>query len=328
MKKIRILVMLAMGITMFGYHGAAADESQSRAEANNKVLKESLDLLEIKASVIKKLLIEEDYDKLEAMLDDAINKYEDDYVYEAYLLNSFENFDPAMGVTGKQVDAWVDTKRSAIAYAARGIYKSAAGFRVRGGQYISKVPEESIEKMVELHQQAQRDLKVAVMKDSRIMPAYYYLLKISYNSRLELTPKTVLEWAEEHHLKSYYLRFTYMVSLMPKWGGSYGQMQEFAKNAQQYVDLNPRIWSLQGMLYAEQAAGWYRNEDYAKAHQLYSQALQFGDRTAWLTYRGGSLYKLGRLSEALADYQKVLYYFPDHENAQKWVKFLEGKLNQ
>ncbi len=136
---------------------------------------------------------------------------------------------------------------------------------------------------------------------------------------MPFSTKEVLDKAEERDKRTFYVRHAYMLSLQPRWGGSYQEMSAFAKQARKYSDLNPRLWTLQGEADADRAYQYYVDGNYTAATKLYTQALKFGDRVNWFQYRAACYYKQGMKDEAIADYKRILYYIPTDMTAQQVV---------
>ena len=95
--------------------------------------------------------------------------------------------------------------------------------------------------MIALHRQAAKDLQTAITKNPALMPVYSRLISIAMASEMPFTPFEIFQKAEKIDKRNYYVRATYMLSLRPRWGGSYDAMAEFGRYAIRYVDLNPRF---------------------------------------------------------------------------------------
>jgi tetratricopeptide (TPR) repeat protein len=164
--------------------------------------------------------------------------------------------------------------------------------------------------MQRLHNEAAKDLQIAISKKPSLMPAYTYLVAIAKTTNMSFSTKQILDKAEENDKRTFYVRYEYVLSLQPRWGGSYEEMSAFAQHAIKFSDLNPRLWTLQGDAYIDRADSYYQEGNYVAAIESYTEALKFGDRVSWLKARAASYYKLGQKDEAIADYKRVLYYSP------------------
>ena len=75
--------------------------------------------------------------------------------------------------------------------------------------------------------------------------------------------------------QSFILKSSVLWSKEPRWGGSYKQMEEFAKKAQRTADKNPKLSTLYGMIYYDQARAvqnpgrlWHSFELIGKSTQI------------------------------------------------------------
>ena len=88
-------------------------------------------------------------------------------------------------------------------------------------------------------------------------------------------------------------------------------MSEFIKESLKYVDINPRIWTLQGDPYGDMANLHHIKKDYKSAIEFYSKALYYGDRSFLLKYRGQCYARIRQFPLAIKDWEKYLQYNPE-----------------
>ncbi|MBI3393867.1 MAG: tetratricopeptide repeat protein [Nitrospirae bacterium] len=313
-----ILFVLATGSHMhFIPQNASSDVSHpgKQAELANIALKQQIGLGEVNKSEITALLSTQQYDAIESAYVTLYRHFKRDVRYERSLRQAYMLFAPREGISIEDLDLWVATTASDVAYAARGAYKARLGFDVRGGKTIDKTPRQRIEDMHRYHTDAFKDLQMAIEKNPGLMPAYVDLIWISTASSIPITPREALDMAIHHDNRTYYARRAYVDVLHPKWGGSFRQMSDFAKGSLKYIHLNPRLWSLQGMAYAYRAMDYDEEADYTNAISMYSAALAFGDDVTLLKNRAAVYYKSGNIGKAEADYRRVLYYHPTDSTA-------------
>ena len=98
---------------------------------------------------------------------------------------------------------------------------------------------------------------------------------------------------------------------MPKWGGSFKAMKAFTDSQEAYLSDNPRIWLLNGFAAAEIAHAAERSRDCRKAVEYFSEALQYGIHTDWLTHRAYCLSQIKEYDKALSDINLSLKYHED-----------------
>ena len=308
----RLMGTFLISVCFFGcqainYNKSDVNFAEKQVELSNLALKKVFVYGEPNKNQIKQMLVQHDFRSLENIYEGIFELYKKDVQYENFLQNSYDIFNPDTTEV-KDLDLWVAQTGSYIAYAARGAYKTTAGYWARGGKYISETPQENLDKMQRLHEEAVVDLRVAISKNPALMPAYKDLIDIVKASTVPYTARQILEQAVANDKRTFYVRYRYMMSLLPRWGGSYEEMSSFAQESINYVNLNPRLWSLQGEGSADLADNYEREKDYTSAIKSYTAALMFGDRTSWLKNRASCYSKLGQRDLAAIDANKVLYY--------------------
>jgi tetratricopeptide (TPR) repeat protein len=283
-------------------------------ELANNALKSSIDKAIQSDAMSKSELIEliskHDFKAIDKEFDNYQKQYDNDVQFELFLYEMINIFTPKNNISIKDLDLWVDKTGSYTAYAARGLYKYYLGNEARGTKYISETPTSKIEAMQKWHNEAAKDLLTAIKKKPSFMFAYNYLISIATMSNMSFTPNQIFESALKVDKRSYLLRSFYIGSLTPRWGGSYEEMTAFAESQLKYINLNPRIWTLQGDAYADIADLYRDEENFPSAIEYYTRALQFGDNVQWLTYRHEYYQKLRKWKEAGADNIKLLKYSP------------------
>jgi len=308
-----------------GGHSDAMGQRADRVDLANKALKRSLELEQPSLPEIKEMLISHKLADLEKLYADMLAQYQKDVLYESRLAKAYEVFRLSNGFRIEDLDYWVENSGSYVAYAARGFYREHQGFDARGGKYIDETPESNIQEMIALHRQAARDLQQAIDMNPALMAAYSRLVAIAMASEMPFTPLEIFQKAEKIDKRNYYVRSQYMLSLRPRWGGSYDAMSEFAHYAIRYADLNPRLWSLQGEVEADQAELQCLDKNYAAAIELYNAAMRYGEHENWLVTRAYCHLKLGHTAEATADYKRALYYNPTEQRAFSGLAELQSR---
>ena len=299
---------------------------ERRTAAANHALKAALDSSGFSIGYVRQQLDLGNYKAVEKVYRDVIKQYKKDIVYEARLLTAFDQFRPDNGIPLSRLDSWVESTGSGIAYAARGIFMAQQGFDVRGGKWAQETPRADMNAMVECHYAATVDLMSATEKEPDMAPAYVWWIQIAKASSTPYEPEEILARAVKADKRCYYARFQYIISLQPRWGGSHEQMKAFAEEAAKQSDLNARLWSLQGEVYADIADQYWFAKDYAEASNYYGVALIYGDRTSWLRYRAACFYTLRIYELAIDDLSRVLYYAPENAQAHRLVALAQEAL--
>ena len=315
-----VVVLCISCYFLIGSVSDAVDLYSPNVKLANAALKTQIDAGGPDLDEIKKILSAHDFKSIESQYDGYFKQYQKNVQYEWFFQEAYNLFTPKNNLSVEDLDLWVATTGSPAAYAARGAYKAQQGFLARGDAAAGDTPQSNIDEMQRLHNEAAKDLQIAIAANPHLIPAYTFLLRMAKTSGMPFTAKEMIDQAEKSDKRSFYLRHEYLVSLQPRWGGSHDAMSAYAKSAVKYTDLNPRLWSLQGAADADRGDEQYRAGDYDAAVKLYTNALRFGDRLAWLKDRAACYNCQDKSAEAVADYRRVLSYDPNDRTAQIGVR--------
>lgn len=188
-------------------------DSQKQVVLSNTALKKLVAYGQPNTDQIKKMLAQHDFASLEKIYDGIFELYKNDVQYEAFLENAYAVFTPK-NASIDDLHLWVGRTGSYMAYAARGVYLTNAGQWARGGKYINETSQSQMDNMRQLHEDAIKDLRMAISKNPTFMPAYRYLIRIAMMSTVKLTAREILKKAEEQDKRTYYVRYEYMLSLL------------------------------------------------------------------------------------------------------------------
>jgi tetratricopeptide (TPR) repeat protein len=268
------------------------------------------------------------YEKLDAELSAIQQSYEQGAnewaVLQTYLL--FETSDETLA---SNFDAWVAREeQSWPARLARGIYHVNLGWEARGTKFSNNTPREQFDKMNEHFARAKEDISIALTQKPKALVGYSMLLQIARGNGEEPEKQRLIREIDRYIPTSYYIRWQHMVGLEPKWGGSWAQMREFARESQKWRDKNPRVYALLG--YERSIKGWYakREKDYESAADHYTQALAYAPVSNWLSNRAYVYRKLKRYDNAIADLDTLLSKDPDNARALTNRGYAYMKLKQ
>lgn len=331
------LLLLLLTNPLFASSGDSSPE-QRRQQAN-QALQQALQIKPPSEQELRKLLREEQFTKLEAILSEIEKKYQTDMNYESAYTKAYGAFHKKGG--GKpsfkvfpenteenslmpHLDKWVENfPTSHAAYCARGIYKVSLAWEYRGTKFVQETPEENLLKMHRQMQDAKQDLQRAVKLYPALVPAYIELIDIAKNTEGLEEAKRWFQQAIQADPRTYYVRVGYMSALEPRWLGSLEQMEAFAQESAQYTSVNPRVWTFQGEVYVYQAQllkSVIQKKQIPKQQQqkelqaviaLYKKALGYGDRTIWLKGLINLQIKMQDYQVAIDNINQYLVYEPD-----------------
>lgn len=255
---------------------------------------------------LRTLLKREKYQELTRYLEQFQADFEADFHAEYFLNDAAEAFETAEKELEPRFDAWVSATPTSFApYLARGSYRFAVGVAGRGFAYARKTNSENFAAMNAAFGPAFADLEQALSKNPRVVPALRDQIRIAfiggeYQSRFHTIAKRAFAVCPG----CYPVRYSYLVGLQPRWGGSYDEMESAARSAPRSV--NPRFATLRGYVDCDRAQLAYEGNDLAGALRHVERAVALGEEPEFLRVRGRYLAPSRQIKLALESLTKAL----------------------
>lgn len=166
------------------------------------------------------------------------------------LLDAYKSFYQREDLYRPQLDNWIKSyPKSSSAYLARGVYYRKLGEFRRGTKHISQVPKENIVYMNQMFEIAKNDLNASLDLNPKSYLAILHLLNIAQFQGDKRAADKYLSLGNAVLPSNFIVRARYLIQLAPKWGGSYGLMEQFIdecrtqKLTQDKIDLLIAIMS-------------------------------------------------------------------------------------
>ena len=210
-------------------------------------------------------------------------------------------------------DEWVAQYPDHYAsYLARATYFLGMGGASRGGKWASETNEEQFAGMHYFFELALADYESALKLNPRLLPAYVGMINICKSQGARTQLDVLIRRALEFFPSSYQLYKNILIAMLPRWGGSYAQMTDYAHQANKYAAENPDMPLLFGKTYMDMA--WYANraKQYQKAIDLYTHALSYGVYEGLLEARGKAYEKIDDWESAFDDYERAIEVNPEY----------------
>lgn len=260
-------------------------------------------------AALRSLLWHKRYADLTRYFEEFQSAFEADARREYWPSDAADAFGSAEPNLGPPLDAWVATTPASFApYLARGSHWIRAGFARRGTDYAYKTAPEDFRAMEDALQRGLADLDRALELRPGLVAAMRLKL-IAFRGDLARLRRTVDE-AIAVCPSCFLVRAQYMVALVPRWGGSYEAMQEFA---QERVDpANPKLRLLPGYILLDKADRLFAAEEPREALAVIQLATGFGEHWEFLYERAAAKDYLNDLDGALADLNRALELRPGH----------------
>ncbi len=226
------------------------------------------------------------FDSLTKTATDIQTAFERDPSYEYQVYDFFQIFDTVHPEYQALLDAWTEYAPSHFApYLARAQYYYSKGWASRGHKYASETSAEQFEGMHRFFQKAESDIDTALAINPRLLTAYTIRIGI-YNAEGEDANENTTFNKTRTLFPNSFLIYNRMInSKLPRWGGSYAEMEKIALQALENIEANPELYMLFGQIYVDQAWTLREEKQYDRALALYSKAISYGEHHSFFQER-------------------------------------------
>jgi tetratricopeptide (TPR) repeat protein len=264
---------------------------------------------------LRVLFEDRQFESLNLIYENAHQDVEDDFSNEYKLQDAFRIFHSTLPSYEELLADWIDNSPDHFApYLARAHYYFAKGWESWGSGTAKDRTQEQFKMRWQNFKRAIDDIDTALGIHQKLLTAYMMMINIS----AAMARETELQnWAKEAVAlfpHSFLIRSEYIRVISPDWGGSYRKMENFAKSAEFYADINPYFTCLYGYIYCAQAKDLLSRKKYGEAAALYTKAMAFGDYWYFYSRRAQLYYAyLKELDKGLEDVEYSIYLRPTIE---------------
>ena len=242
------------------------------------------------------------FDPLTKAATEIQTTFESDPSYEYKVQDFFNVFATALPQYEGLLDAWVQYTPSHFApYLARGHYYYNKAWESRGHKFAAETSSEQFRGMRLFFQKASKDIDAALAINPRLLTAYIIRIGIHNAEGEKNEEEAVFNKGRSFFPSSFLLYKTMLWSRLPRWGGSYAEMNRIAMQAFDHIRTNPELYMLFGEIYADQAWGFRKKEQYPRAIALYSKAISYGEHYSFFEERGRTYVYMKDYDKALED---------------------------
>jgi tetratricopeptide (TPR) repeat protein len=281
---------------------------------------------------LRRMLQNEQFEQLNFILEEYQNLFEggsgnECKVYDAYrafdiTVPSYEDF------FKKWIIAYPDKYQPYLAIAQ---YYYARGWENRGYKWAKDTPEEQFEGMRICFSKAEENLKIALKINPNLIVGYHILIGIYNANGDDIAEDRIIEKASTLFPHSFLIKSDSLWAKEPRWGGSYVMMEDIAKSAEKYCDINPKLAALYGFIYCDQAMIFRNNKRYGKAIDLFTKAISFGDHWSFYNDRADVYhFYLKQYDRALEDINRSIKLRPTINESYRMrsrIYFAKGNYN-
>jgi tetratricopeptide (TPR) repeat protein len=265
---------------------------------------------------VRQLLLARSYDALDTLLTAYADSASRDYRLEYRLFDAYAAFDVAIPSLEPLLSEWVHQHpASAAALLARATFFGASGWNARGTKFARRTSRNQFSGMEDFFQRAVADSRAALRLAPNSIVAYRQLMRIARSHGDPETSRQIFDRAIKFQPYSFLMREEYIVDLLPRWGGSYKEMEQFAEESAPYAAHNPRIRALGGFVDWDRGRVLESDGLKDKAITAYGRALRSGNYSRFRFERADLYWHLDRYEEAMADLNIALLQEPHHAQA-------------
>ena len=263
-------------------------------------------------SETRALLDSNQFAELDRRFSAVQRNYKDGSISDEDLRAAFRAFYPTDAALEQKYNAWIaQFPKSYVARLARAIYYVKVGQERRGGNVISETSEEQLRGMKAAYAQASEDLGVSLHLDDKPLLTYAQEIDIARYVGNGDSARTILQAANEVDRNNVVVREKYMVTLMPRWGGSEEEMRAFVEESRGEGLSAQRLGSLEGIILTDQAQTEKEAGDYASAERDYRKAMESGSVDCLLCLAEVLTHE-GKFAEAIPLYSRSLALYPSN----------------
>ena len=253
------------------------------------------------------LLEQGNYGELERLLVGYQQAFEGDTSLSPRLENAFLAFRKVTPDAERSLTEWVDRYRNSyVALAARGSFYYFQGLEARGTAYIKDTPEGNIRAMRAYFDKAGADLERSLALTLKPYLSRLTLMSMARTNGNRRAERVQYLEAVKLAPQSVELRLAHMVSLEPRWGGSYRQMEALVAESRAELGDPVAVNRIAARVPAYRAFESQQAHQYPQALKHYDESIALYPGAGTLCERSYVLTQLKRDAEALEDIKLAL----------------------
>ena len=304
---IGIILLSIISILIINYFNKIEPTSEKTTSQREIIVLEKNERNSITIKV-RNLLVAMKYDDLEKYLKEIDETYKKDTTKEGLLFTVYNTFRIDDEGYLKFFNNWLEAiPNSYNAHLARAIYYYDMGWYERGSKWISETKDEQINKMFEYFQKSYNDIEKYSELNGASIVSYALLMKLNMTTGEKEKNKEILKKALKLDNSSSSIRGVYLMSLSPRWRGSYAQMHEFIENSNLNIKEYPKLKTLYGYIDIDKAQVATLSSRYNDANEFLKKSLELsGEYSGILFELGENNVRREKYKEALIQLSKAI----------------------
>ncbi|MES2317389.1 MAG: TonB family protein [Pseudomonadota bacterium] len=206
-------------------------------------------------------------------------------IHRDYL--QFDADDDSAKLTARWIEKMPD---SPFAHAARGWHLERLAWKVRGTKFINETPEADVERMSAIARSAVEQFGIALTLEPRLLPAHAGLINLAQLTGSDELAELAFARANAVDPASRELSKAKMGALVPRWGGSMEEMQDYARELEPMIAARPLLALSIILPPLEEGNIAYRKNDYAATIKVLEPAAMLAPFPDLYSQLGVSMY--------------------------------------
>ena len=167
-------------------------------------------------------------DELDAKLSALQQAYERGAITDEHLMHEFRAFYDTNADLLARYDAWIAQRpNSYVAYVARGRYFLQLGANARGNLTIDHTTQEQLDGLAVYLKRATADLAQSIPLTAKPILTFHAMMSVLLYVGDDATSRGLLDQSLRLDPENFVVRYSYLVSLQTRWGGSLQKMLAF-----------------------------------------------------------------------------------------------------
>lgn len=237
------------------------------------------------------LLRAQEFQTLESATRQVQEQFEKETLSDIQLRNIYRQFYDLDEEDLAKIEEWKKiVPGSYAAHLIRGVYFKRLGLDARGEKYIARTPPERIEKMRRYHEIAVTELNESLKLTGKPFLIVFHLLDISKSGGSKENSRSLVIAAKKMLPSNTLVRNRFMISLAPRWGGSYEEMNQFFAQSKKEEVNTSGLNQLEALMFDDMAMTYLEQRDRENATKYFFKALELAQRVGgdfrkdWLSY--------------------------------------------
>lgn len=233
-----------------------------------------IELPQEERQIILKLLRSGQFSQLDQQYNTFQERYEKGTINDYELTLKYQAFYDTSPDNEAFLTQWIiKNPTSYPARLARGIYIRKLGEAARGAKYIKDTPPENIVNMQQYLERANQDLLASLQLSRKPIVSVLHLINISMTFGDKQKSVAWLNYANRIDPNNYGIKRRYLLTLQPRWGGSYDNMWAFLKACRDQHTSSEFLRIFESTIYLDQAKSFAEQDQRERALPLYRKSL-------------------------------------------------------